>query len=799
MFWLKDRGILGINARNLKYIRPYNSSKAIKLADDKIKTKYYLSARGIPVPKMFAVIRTHEALENFDFNVLPGSFVVKPNAGFGGKGIMPISGRYDNNFVKIGGQLVNEAQLKEHISDILDGRYSLASVEDIAFFEQLIVSDDALGDYSYGGLPDVRVVVHNLVPVMAMLRLPSKESKGKANLHMGAYGVGIDMARGEATYVLSKNKIIDEIPGVGPIRGLKIPYWDQILYIASQCQLITNLGYLAVDIAIDKVNGPVILELNARAGLSVQIANLAPLKKRLERIEGIKVKTPKKGVRVAKDLFGNVIEKEISSISGKTIIAPEEEVELIFKNHSYKVLSKVDFKYRRSVIDEDLADKLGLKKFKSYDPDKNTVRLKFYLGGKRLVTVCKIAKIDDDFEFVLGKRDLTDYLVDPKLKSVTSKLKVEGLPKRNINVVPVLNSKLSANFKWVDRKLNTITSEFGILSSLKPINLEQEKVKFFASKSYNPQFVYDDIDVDIIKLKEDLNSIILDDSTALGSIFEKKRREIICRLDLVEHIGTSDFEYFSSRVFPMPKEDTLKKAVSIIEDESKLKRSVKNNLEVEEVKEIFEKVLDDYGLENWKVRVRDEMLSKCSIGKTSTVYLRKDAMFSRERVEELIKHEIETHLLTAENGKLQPYRLFNTGLAGYLITQEGLAIYNQKHFIDDEAPHLRNIANIMLAVKMAQDHSFREVYEWLRINGSTENRSFNLALRVKRGLEDTSKGGAFSKDAVYFIGYEQVKEFVEGGGDLKDLYYGKYNLDDLDLIKKVENLVKPKYLPKFLK
>jgi len=163
--------------------------------------------------------------------------------------------------------------------------------------------------------------------VMAMLRLPTKDSDGKANMHLGAVGVGIDISKGETTYIAYKNRIIDEVPGAGPIRGLKIPYWDDILMIASKCQLITNLGYMAVDIAIDKTSGPVLIEINARAGLAVQIANLAPLKKRLQRIEGVKVTTPIKGVRIAKDMFGNVVEKGIHQVSGKTLVGAEEIVE----------------------------------------------------------------------------------------------------------------------------------------------------------------------------------------------------------------------------------------------------------------------------------------------------------------------------------------------------------------------------------------------------------------------------------------------------------------------------------------
>ena len=53
---------------------------------------------------------------------------------------------------------------------------------------------------------------------------------------------------------------------------------------------------MGADIAIDRDHGPVFLELNARPGLSIQIANLDGLLGRLQRVEGLKIKTAEKGV-----------------------------------------------------------------------------------------------------------------------------------------------------------------------------------------------------------------------------------------------------------------------------------------------------------------------------------------------------------------------------------------------------------------------------------------------------------------------------------------------------------------------
>ena len=118
-----NNGVLGINARNLLYIRPYNPKKAIKMADDKIKTKQFLATRGIPVPKLYAIIKEPGEIDKFDFNILPNSFVLKPNKGFGGEGIIPILKKEENYFIGSGGKKISREELKDQIRDILVGAF----------------------------------------------------------------------------------------------------------------------------------------------------------------------------------------------------------------------------------------------------------------------------------------------------------------------------------------------------------------------------------------------------------------------------------------------------------------------------------------------------------------------------------------------------------------------------------------------------------------------------------------------------------------------------------------------------
>ncbi|MDP1619543.1 MAG: sugar-transfer associated ATP-grasp domain-containing protein, partial [bacterium] len=320
------------------------------------------------VPSLIAKIKTIEDLENFDWQSLPSSFALKPNRGFGGEGIIVVYGKKkgrDDAWVKADRSLITIEDLRSHIRNILDGSFSLSNTPDIAFFEERLQLLKLFKPYSYKGIPDIRVIVFNKVPVMAMLRLPTRESGGKANLQQGAVGVGIDMATGVTTTAIQgKNKFIEKIPGTNfPVSGIRIPYWKDILLLASKSQEISNLGFLGVDVAIDKNHGPVILELNARPGLSIQVANLAGLAERLRRVSGLKIKTIARGVRMGMDLFGGEIEEEVEEISGRKVIGTVEKIKLVGKDgKTIEVEAKIDTGADWSSIDDSLAKTLGFEK-----------------------------------------------------------------------------------------------------------------------------------------------------------------------------------------------------------------------------------------------------------------------------------------------------------------------------------------------------------------------------------------------------------------------------------------------------
>ena len=237
------------------------------------------------------------------------SFVVKPAQGSGGDGILVVTGRSQrkrDSFRLASGVLVSTAEIEHHISNIVSGQYSLSGNPDKALIEYCVTFDPVFSEVSYQGVPDIRVIVYRGYPAMAMVRLPTRASDGKANLHQGAVGAGVDMSRGETLTGVLDNDIVDEHPDTGAlVAGLLIPHWDFILESAARGYEVTELGYLGVDMVIDRDLGPLILEMNARPGLNIQIANRTGLASRIARIDEIYTAdaTPEQRARIARREF----------------------------------------------------------------------------------------------------------------------------------------------------------------------------------------------------------------------------------------------------------------------------------------------------------------------------------------------------------------------------------------------------------------------------------------------------------------------------------------------------------------
>ncbi|MDP5290901.1 alpha-L-glutamate ligase-like protein [Oceanimonas sp. CHS3-5] len=309
-FTLHRLGIMGMNQRNISYISRYNPRRLYPLVDDKLKTKQIALAAGVTVPDLVGEIQyQHQVTHLWDMVKDWPGFCIKPAKGSGGKGITVIVDHDRTRFTKPSGKTETIEDLERHVSNILAGLYSLGGKPDVALIEALINFDDVFDGFSYEGVPDTRVIVFRGFPIMAMMRLSTQASDGKANLHQGAVGVGLDINTGRAIRAVQFNEPVRYHPDTGrDLFELKVPYWEQLLSLSSSCYEMSGLGYIGTDMVLDKQKGPMLLELNARPGLAIQTANAAGLLPRLRKIEKLGKKitlTPEERVAFSRKEFAS--------------------------------------------------------------------------------------------------------------------------------------------------------------------------------------------------------------------------------------------------------------------------------------------------------------------------------------------------------------------------------------------------------------------------------------------------------------------------------------------------------------
>ncbi|MFK8051313.1 MAG: alpha-L-glutamate ligase-like protein [Halioglobus sp.] len=284
---LTQLGMLGMNARNLEFIARYNDRSLYPLVDNKLKTKILAEEFGVPTPALQFVVKEQHEINHIEDQLSEReNFVLKPAKGSGGKGILVITGRDESRFVKSSGASLEISDLRRHMSNTLAGLYSLGGNPDIVLIEDLISFDKSFVGYSHEGVPDIRIIVFKGYPVMAMLRLATHESDGKANLHQGAVGVGLALDDGRCLNAVQFSQKITAHPDTQKsLHEISIDNWKNILLLAARCCDMTGLGYLGTDLVLDSTRGPQLLELNARPGLAIQIANGIGLLPRLRHIE----------------------------------------------------------------------------------------------------------------------------------------------------------------------------------------------------------------------------------------------------------------------------------------------------------------------------------------------------------------------------------------------------------------------------------------------------------------------------------------------------------------------------------
>jgi alpha-L-glutamate ligase-like protein len=301
MFWLfraarrlKELGILGMNRRNAACILDHNPRALFPLVDDKLRMRDLCVRIDVPTPEIYATIRYHSMLRGLAEALgARDDFVIKPNRGSAGRGVLVIVGKSGGQYLRHNGERLSLDQIRQHFSDILSGMYSLGGQPDQAIVQQRVRLHPAFAPIAYKGIPDIRVILYRNEPAMAMLRLPTRASNGRANLHQGGIGTGVDLATGLTNHAVLRNRFVECHPDTGvPVVGMQVPFWPEVLDMSRRVAQEAGLGYIGVDIVVDAREGPMLLEANARPGLAIQIANARGLLPRLLEIDALADQPP---------------------------------------------------------------------------------------------------------------------------------------------------------------------------------------------------------------------------------------------------------------------------------------------------------------------------------------------------------------------------------------------------------------------------------------------------------------------------------------------------------------------------
>lgn len=268
-----NHNVLSINQRNVEYIYNWNPRRYFQIADDKALTKTILSELKIPAPETIALIKyMGDINEKWKIVKEFTSFAIKPAHGKAGGGILVLD-KKGERWTSPSGSIYDDRAIKKHIADIIFGNYS-NGVSDTALVEEKINQHKIFSNIYPSGVADIRIIIFKGNIIMAMCRIPTNESNGKANLHQGALGVGIDITSGKLQQGYNYKQYMDKHPDTGfKFSGIPILYWSSIIRMSKKIACNLPLKYLGVDIILDHKKGPMVMEINVRPGLEIQNVN----------------------------------------------------------------------------------------------------------------------------------------------------------------------------------------------------------------------------------------------------------------------------------------------------------------------------------------------------------------------------------------------------------------------------------------------------------------------------------------------------------------------------------------------
>jgi len=777
--FFKSHGLLWQNARNLTYIKWGNFKLAKKLADSKLTTKKFLARHNIAVPETLQIIKKHSEVQIEKIKSFTPPFVVKPNNWYGWKWILIIDEiDASGSFITNSGEKYTPERLAEHFIYVLDWFYSLSGWRDTVIIEKKIVLTKEIELLWKFGLPDLRIVAYNKVPVMAMIRIPTAESDGKANIHGWACAAWIDIGSGRLTYISSKWKLVKSVPGIGDVRGIIIPEWDKILSLAVWVQIATGIKFLGCDVVLDEKDGPLLLEINVRPGLEIQNVNLAPLKTRLDKIEWVDVWSIEKWVRIGRDLFSWDIEEKITSLSWKKVLWAKEYLTIFHEEKKLNYMCDIRISNNESYVSKSFVeDILHVNIW-----EKTRLKLECEILGIKKSIAFKISELEDDKNLTLWKNSLKWFLIDPfKYKKWENPI-LHTMDEEKWKNIAITKSNMS-QLMVIDKALMSIDKKLLILKYLNPINSEEQKHIFIEKRwDYVPNFEYKEFPHDLDALEHELKLIEVPD-IPVAELYERKQQEIHDKIRFLRAFvsgNASDMTLYSGKIFWEIQDENFDIAKQSIVERWNIVPET-DFLTTQEIKDYMKKFNHIYGI---KVKVLESNQAARFVMKWDTLMYRSGAIVWKREMRSIIAHEIEGHYLRKINGRKSPFSILARWSAWYLEIDEWIAIYNQNRFITPVDKKYYSIFERYYFLQYALKHSYRRLVKHLaEFYDDDYERVFAYMLRLKRGFTDPSKGGVFMKDVVYVNGFVKVQNYIDAWWSLESLYVWKLNIDDIKLLK----------------
>lgn len=801
-----------MNARNLQYIKKFNPKKSIRLADNKFKTKRFLSERGIPVPYTYDLIKSRDALYAYDFSSLPvDDFIVKPVRWSRGRWIYRVKlahkpkhvsylsklwffekyvtppSLYPEQWYKVSWEYVQDSAFRRYLLDILDGKNSLSTRWDVIMLEEVLKPWAWFERYCDYGLADIRVIVFNLIPVAAMLRVPTKASDGKANLDRWALGMWVEVWSGKV-YAMYKEGTIYTKDFPEPYESFAhqhLPYRDDVLKYSSKIQYLANLWYLALDWVITE-QWPKLLEINARAWLKFQNASLLPLRKRLNRIKDIHISTPEKGVEIAQTLFSR---HKAHVVTASKILYLRQEGKCIFTDawvrHEYDVDVFVDMHKKHSYMSPFL--------YWVYTENKErNCTLVIGTDGIRFDTIkWKQGEGEEKFKVVLWQDAVANYFIKPleQVQIVTDFISPKHLQKWELDHLHVL-----------DKKLGKIWRMLNISRILKPVNYLDQLDNFITwGGAYTPTFTYmwpsdkrlQGIQDDLDRLQEEYfgaNPV----QSSFAHLFEEKLQELYVKLDLIQAYKYQDYTTIkeaNTRMYGPLSDACMQEAKHIVfsHEHDQESYDLWRVLSWWEIKHRVQQYLRDKWLDEVRIQYDQSNLARMSVSKWSSIVIKisPQARFYERELEGTLAHEIDVHVRRYIAGMQSWWDILKSGTAWYLSEEEWLAVW----FGQQRMPAWylsKRVYYRYLFLEQWMTKDFQELawiirgLKWLSLADA-----FNDALRMKKWLIDTWKssiGVLYTKDKVYQDGLQKVVSWIEQWGDIESLMIWKIKIDDLKYI-----------------